>query len=73
MTERLPNGSDGWVNPVPSMDEAQVLFLWSEMVKDGRIKAWFDEAGAFHFAADGHPGFELKQSQIGMNVKGVHV
>lgn len=73
MTDQLPNASDGWVSTPPSLDQAQVLFLWSEMVRDGRIKAWFDEAGVFHVITEGHPGFELPPSQIGMGIQGVHV
>ena len=50
--------------PRPASDDAltasQILFLWDEHVKRGDIRVWIDEAGVFHFAAEGHPGVSLK-------------
>lgn len=47
MNDRLPNSSDGWVPPRNEtyLDDAQVLFLFHERAKDGRIRVWFDPEG----------------------------
>lgn len=75
MTERLPNGSDGWVAPEEPayLDDAQVLFLWNERVKDGRIKVWFDPLGTLHFHTTGHPGCTMDPPKIGFDHQGMPV
>lgn len=39
---------------------AQILFLWDEHVKRGRIQVWIDDHGVFHFKAEAHPGCTLE-------------
>lgn len=43
-----------------ALTEAQVLFLWHERVKDGRIRVWFDKDQVLHFACDGHPSCKIE-------------
>lgn len=75
MNDRLPNSSDGWVPPPenPYLDDAQILFLWHERVKDGRIRVWFDPEGTLHFHCPRHPGCTLNPPKIGFDYQGMPV
>lgn len=45
--------------PPPELDNAQILFLWHERVKDGSIRVWIDKHDVLHFSTCGHPGCTL--------------
>lgn len=75
MTERLPNGSDGWVAPEEPnyIDPAMRVFLIDEARKQGNIQVWFDENGVFHIKAMGHPGVTWDVPRIGFDHQGMPV